>query len=93
MASEGTSGAGREGRSLNAVPLRWPRDPLTERPPRPPIDWNAVGRTIGSPLKTEEGDVHTAEFLRSDLHVVNAGVTEIPAWNSVPRRCPDSVTF
>jgi uncharacterized protein DUF1259 len=43
-----------------------------------PIDWNAVGAAIGSPLKTEEGDVHTAEFLRSDLHVVNAGVTETP---------------
>jgi hypothetical protein len=33
---------------------------------------------MGSPLKSEEGDVHTAEFLRSDLHVVNAGVAESP---------------
>jgi hypothetical protein len=47
-------------------------------PARSPIDWNAVGAAMGSPLKTEEGDVHTAEFLRSDLHVVNAGVTENP---------------
>lgn len=43
-----------------------------------PIDWNAVGAAMGSPLKTEEGDVHTAEFLRTDLHVVNAGVIENP---------------
>jgi hypothetical protein len=33
---------------------------------------------MGSPLKTEEGDVHTAEFLRTDLHLVNAGVTVNP---------------
>jgi hypothetical protein len=46
--------------------------------PRPSIDWNAVGRAMGSPLTTEEGDVNTAEFLRSDLHVVNAGVPESP---------------
>ncbi|MGH3770316.1 MAG: DUF1259 domain-containing protein [Pseudonocardiaceae bacterium] len=43
-----------------------------------PVDWSAVGRAMGSPLKTEDGDVHTAEFLRTDLHVVNAGVTENP---------------
>ncbi|GAB3975495.1 hypothetical protein GCM10029978_059760 [Actinoallomurus acanthiterrae] len=42
------------------------------------IDWNAVGRAIGRPLETEAGDVHTAEWLRTDLHVVNAGVTENP---------------
>ncbi|MGH3846809.1 MAG: DUF1259 domain-containing protein [Pseudonocardiaceae bacterium] len=51
-------------------------------PPAPargsPVDWGAVGRAMGSPLKTEDGEVHTAEFLRSDLHVVNAGVTENP---------------
>jgi hypothetical protein len=40
------------------------------------IDWNAVGRAIGQPLKTEAGEVYTAEWLRTDLHVVNAGVTE-----------------
>ncbi len=44
----------------------------------PGIDWNAVGRAIGTPLTTEAGDVHTAEWLRTDLHVVNAGVTENP---------------
>ncbi|SEG67476.1 protein of unknown function [Thermomonospora echinospora] len=43
------------------------------------IDWNAVGRAIGQPLKTEAQDVHTAEWLRTDLHVVNAGVRENPA--------------
>jgi hypothetical protein len=42
------------------------------------IDWNAVGRAIGQPLKTEAQDVHTAEWLRTDLHVVNAGVRENP---------------
>jgi hypothetical protein len=46
--------------------------------PRSSIDWNGVGQVMGSPLTAEEGDVHTAEFLRSDLHVVNAGVTESP---------------
>ncbi|WP_330339066.1 LppY/LpqO family protein [Streptomyces sp. NBC_00557] len=47
---------------------------------RPPgTDWNAVGRAIGQPLTTEAQDVHTAEWLRTDLHVVNAGVTENPA--------------
>jgi hypothetical protein len=33
---------------------------------------------LGTTLKTEPGDMHTAEFLRTDLHVVNAGVTENP---------------
>lgn len=42
------------------------------------IDWNAVGQAIGRPLETEAQDVHTAEWLRTDLHVVNAGVTENP---------------
>ncbi|MQY34590.1 hypothetical protein SRB17_25600 [Streptomyces sp. RB17] len=42
------------------------------------IDWNAVGRAIGQPLTVEAQDVHTAEWLRTDLHVVNAGVTENP---------------
>lgn len=42
------------------------------------VDWNVVGRAIGRPLETEAGDVHTAEWLRTDLHVVNAGVTENP---------------
>jgi hypothetical protein len=55
-----------------------PATPSPSGPPRAPIDWNAVGAAMGSPLKTEEGDVHTAEFLRGDLHVVNAGVTENP---------------
>lgn len=55
-----------------------PTAPSPSGPPRSPIDWNAVGAAMGSPLKSEEGDVHTAEFLRSDLHVVNAGVTENP---------------
>ena len=35
------------------------------------IDWNAVGRAIGRPLTTEAQDVHTAEWLRTDLHVVD----------------------
>lgn len=35
------------------------------------VDWNAVSRAIGRPLETEAG-VHTAEWLRTDLHVVNA---------------------
>jgi hypothetical protein len=26
------------------------------------IDWNAVGRAMGTTLKTEPGDMHTAEF-------------------------------
>jgi hypothetical protein len=55
--------------------------PATSSPTDPPhstIDWNVVGQAMGSPLKAEEGDVHTAEFLRTDLHVVNAGVTESP---------------
>ncbi|HYZ37920.1 MAG TPA: DUF1259 domain-containing protein [Pseudonocardiaceae bacterium] len=52
--------------------------PSPSAAPRSSIDWNAVGRAMGSPLTTEEGDVHTAEFLRSDLHVVNAGVPESP---------------
>ncbi|MGS2591190.1 DUF1259 domain-containing protein [Streptomyces hebeiensis] len=43
------------------------------------IDWNAVGRAIGRPLTTESQGVHTAEWLRTDLRVVNAGVTENPA--------------
>jgi Domain of Unknown Function (DUF1259) len=55
-----------------------PAAPSPSSPPHAQIDWNAVGRAMGSPLKTEEGDVHTAEFLRTDLHVVNAGVTENP---------------
>ena len=55
-----------------------PGAPSPTGPPRSQVDWNAVGRAMGSPLKTEEGDVHTAEFLRTDLHVVNAGVTENP---------------
>lgn len=55
-----------------------PAAPPPTGPPDSSIDWNAVGRAMGSPLKAEEGDVHTAEFLRSDLHVVNAGVTENP---------------
>ena len=42
------------------------------------IDWNAVGQAIGQPLTTEAQDVHTAEWLRTDLHLVNAGVTENP---------------
>lgn len=42
------------------------------------IDWDAVGRAIGQPLQTEAGGVHTAEWLRTDLHVVNAGITENP---------------
>lgn len=42
------------------------------------IDWNAVSRAVGRPLETEAQDVHTAEWLRTDLHVVNAGVTENP---------------
>lgn len=44
----------------------------------PATDWNAVGRAIGRPLESEAGDVHTAEWLRTDLRVVNAGVTENP---------------
>lgn len=55
-----------------------PAAPSPSSPPHAQIDWNAVGRAMGSPLKTEEGDVHTAEFLRTDLRVVNAGVTENP---------------
>lgn len=46
--------------------------------PRGGIDWNAVGQAIGKPLETEAQDVHTAEWLRTDLHVVNAGVSENP---------------
>lgn len=42
------------------------------------VDWNAVGRAIGRPLEREAGDVHTAEWLRTDLRVVNAGVRENP---------------
>jgi Domain of Unknown Function (DUF1259) len=42
------------------------------------IDWAGVGRAIGRPLTTEAGDVHTAEWLRTDLRVVNAGVRESP---------------
>lgn len=52
--------------------------PSSTGAPRSSIDWNAVGQAMGSPLTPEEGDVHTAEFLRSDLHVVNAGVAESP---------------
>lgn len=44
----------------------------------PGVDWNAVGRAMGTTLKTEPGDVHTAEFPRTDLRVVNAGVREDP---------------
>jgi hypothetical protein len=55
-----------------------PAAPSQTGTPRSSIDWNAVGQAIGAPLKAEEGDVHTAEFLRSDLHVVNAGVPENP---------------
>jgi hypothetical protein len=55
-----------------------PATPSPAGAPHSSIDWNAVGRAMGSPLKTEEGDVHIAEFLRSDLQVVNAGVTENP---------------
>jgi hypothetical protein len=42
------------------------------------IDWNAVGHAIGKPLAAEAQDVHTAEWLRTDLHVINAGVREKP---------------
>lgn len=42
------------------------------------VDWTAVGQAMGRPLETEAGDVHTAEWLRTDLHVVNAGVPENP---------------
>ena len=55
-----------------------PTTPSPTGAPHSSIDWNAVGQAMGSPLKTEEGDVHTAEFLRSDLQVLNAGVTESP---------------
>lgn len=50
--------------------------PSSTGTPRSSIDWNAVGQAMGSSLTTEEGDVHTAEFQRSDLHVTNAGVAE-----------------
>jgi Domain of Unknown Function (DUF1259) len=40
------------------------------------IDWNAVGRAVGQPLTTEAQGVHTAEWLRTDLHVANVGVAE-----------------
>ncbi|GII93357.1 LppY/LpqO family protein [Sinosporangium siamense] len=42
------------------------------------VDWTAVGNAIGRPLDAEAQNVHTAEWLRTDLHVVNAGVTENP---------------
>nr|WP_055501614.1 LppY/LpqO family protein [Nonomuraea pusilla] len=42
------------------------------------VDWKAVGTAIGKELKPEEGGVHTAEWLRTDLRVVNAGVAENP---------------
>lgn len=42
------------------------------------IDWSAVGRAIGQPLTTEAQNVHTAEWLRTDVRVVNAGITENP---------------
>lgn len=51
-------------------------NPASGQPPK--TDWNAVGQAIGKPLESEAGDVHTAEWLRTDLHVVNAGVTENP---------------
>ncbi|MGI8329556.1 DUF1259 domain-containing protein [Actinomadura scrupuli] len=44
----------------------------------PGVDWHAVGQAMGTTLRTEPGDVHTAEFMRTDLRVVNAGVTENP---------------
>jgi hypothetical protein len=50
--------------------------PASGQPPK--IDWNAVGQAIGRPLESEAGDVHTAEWLRTDLRVVNEGVTEKP---------------
>ncbi|MEV5508657.1 LppY/LpqO family protein [Streptomyces orinoci] len=46
--------------------------------PSESVDWGAVGRAIGRPLTVEEGGVHTASWLRTDLHVVNADVTENP---------------
>ncbi|WP_127359348.1 LppY/LpqO family protein [Actinacidiphila soli] len=63
--------------TLGTTPTRAPA-PATASTPAPGIDWNAVGRAIGRPLKTEASGVHTAEWLRTDLHVVNAGVTENP---------------
>jgi uncharacterized membrane protein YphA (DoxX/SURF4 family) len=44
----------------------------------PGIDWEAVGRAIGRPLEKEAGGVRTAEWLRTDLHVVNAGILVNP---------------
>ncbi|MCQ4083924.1 DUF1259 domain-containing protein [Streptomyces sp. RB6PN25] len=42
------------------------------------IDWTTVGQAIGQPLTTEAQNVHTAEWLRTDLHEVNAGTPENP---------------
>jgi hypothetical protein len=63
--------------SLGAAPAGAPA-PAAASAPAPGIGWNAVGRAIGQPLQTEAGGVHTAEWLRTDLHVVNAGVRENP---------------
>ena len=43
-------------------PSGGPAAPSPTATPRSPIDWNAIGRAMGSPLRTEEGDVHTAEM-------------------------------
>jgi Domain of Unknown Function (DUF1259) len=64
------------GIAMTTASLTPPLEPASGRPPT--TDWNAVGRAIGKPLEPEAGDVHTAEWLRTDLHVVNAGVTENP---------------
>lgn len=64
------------GVAIGTASLTPPLDPASGRSPA--TDWDAVGREIGKPLEAEAGDVHTAEWLRTDLHVVNAGVTENP---------------
>jgi hypothetical protein len=44
----------------------------------PGVNWTAVQQAIGTRLAAEDGGVHTAEWLRTDLHVVNAGIAESP---------------
>ncbi|WP_328401650.1 LppY/LpqO family protein [Nocardia sp. NBC_00403] len=49
----------------------------------PGVNWDAVNRALGMPLHIEDGGVHAIEWLRTDLHVVNAGVTLDPGMELV----------
>ncbi|MEV2226081.1 DUF1259 domain-containing protein [Nocardia vinacea] len=49
----------------------------------PGVNWDAVNQALGTPLNSEDGEVHAIEWLRTDLHVVNAGIPLDPGMELV----------